>query len=286
MAGRKPRPQERRNDMIREYLTYLHTGRGYSANTIAAYEDDLRQFVLYAQGVNDGARWRDVSREMIQHYVACMDADGKSPATIRRHISTLRGLFAYQMQTGLRTDNPAKYVSTPQRGERIPEALPLSSVRQALMQCDKRTRALITLIVTTGLRLREALDVDTRKIDRERRSITVLGKGGFERVVFYTEETEKAIMEFKPNASGLIFGSWEQTAARWAVMRAFHGTGHYGSPHRLRHTFATVCLENGCDLETLRQLLGHRGIAVTQRYLHAGTEHQRQAYFKTAPKIN
>lgn len=271
--------------MIKEYLTYLHTGRGYSANTVAAYADDLRQFVLYARSFGKNARWRDVTREMIQHYAASMAADGKSPATIRRHVSTLRGLFAYQMQTGLRTDNPARYVSTPRRGERIPEALPICSVRQALRQCDNRTRALITLIVTTGLRLREALDVSTWKIDRERRSIKVLGKGGYERVVYYTEETEKAIREYKPNATGPIFGNWGQAEARWAVMRAFHGTGHYGSPHRLRHTFATVCLENGCDIETLRQLLGHKGIAVTQRYLHTGTEHQRKAFIKSAPKI-
>ena len=255
--------------MINEYIKYLTDGRGYSPLTAKAYEDDLRDFTRYAKTIDAGITWGRVTQGFIQSYVYTLHEAGAAAATIKRRVSALRGFYRWAMLRSLCNGNPARYVSTPKAGERLPQTLREKSVRAAMERADGTTRVIILLIVKTGLRLQELLDLDTNNFDTQTLSARVVGKGNKERTIYYDADTLQAVREYSGGRRGKLFAGLSQLDVRKAVSAAFAGTGETASPHRLRHTFATAMVESGCNVEALRQLMGHKDINTTQKYLHA-----------------
>ena len=255
--------------MIREYFNYLAKIKGYGSNTLAAYSQDLQDFYGFLLENHPRRGWYDVTRSIVEGYVAKMSDDGKAAATIRRRVSALRGLYSWAVNHGDVKDNPARWVSTPKVRERVPECVDRRAVDDAIKVSDLRTAALIALIADTGLRLQEALDLDTRNVDHERRRIFVKGKGGKERYVLYGDRVRELLNAYLGDRRGRVFARLGQLEARKEVGAAFAAIGHRASPHTLRHSFATSLIEGGASLEAVRELLGHGDIRTTQRYLHA-----------------
>lgn len=252
--------------MIKEFLNYQQRSKGASPCTIAAYGEDLKQFVAYVRGIDGGITWRSVTKEHVESWRNYMEDEKAARATIKRRISALRNFYRWLMGRGLAAENPAQYVQTPKLEKRLPETISEKDIRAAAAKADKQTAALILLIYASGCRISEALNIATNDIDKGRMAILIHGKGAKERWVFYDHTAQKALNAYAKGKSGKIFEGLEQRRVRESMAKVFGAMGVTASPHRLRHSFATDLLRKGCSLDAVQMLLGHEQVTTTQIY--------------------
>lgn len=264
--------------MITEFINYLERAKGHSPCTLCAYEKDLQQFARWAQEQDPSMTWGKVTQGFIEAYRNELEDTGRATTTIKRKISTLRSFYRWiQTRTGER-NNPARYVETQKNRKQQPHTVSQKAVTQATEKADRQTAALITLLYGSGLRIAEALALRTSDIDRERRTITVTGKGNKTRNTFYTEAARTTLNAYAQGKQGELFEGLTARDARRQVTQVFAEIGEKASPHTLRHSFATTLQENGCDLATISKLLGHASLSTTERYIHQATCTDKQKY--------
>lgn len=256
--------------MITDFITHITKVRGYSANTALAYGCALRSFSRYALSVDGGIGWRNVTQVLVESYVASMAGHGASAVTIRLHVSALRTFFGWLVRRGLMQGNPARYVSTPKPPCRLPSCVPSYSIERAISGAGLQAAAIIATLYDTGLRLSELLSIDTRNVEKWRHAIRIVGKGNRERIVFYRERTARLLNSYLGGRRGVVFPGLSPEDVRRIVYAEFDKLGVSASPHRLRHSFATGLLCGGASIEATRQLLGHKSVKTTQRYIHTG----------------
>lgn len=248
--------------MINEYINYLVNNRGYSVATATEYRKDLSKFVAWVKEKTTVTRWSDVEKTDIDNWVASMNADGLTATTIKRRVSALRGLYRFAFVMGIGTVNPAKYVSTPKKGHRLPIIADMERVSEAMgsNKGTAETRALLAIIAETGCRISEALNIRQTDIDPAAQSIRVHGKGDKERIVYYGEQTNQALRQLHTIGGGRLFTMGDRQA-RQAITDAIGS-----SAHTVRHLWACTMLQNGADLEVISALLGHRSVKTTEIY--------------------
>ncbi len=266
--------------MIKEFLDYQQRSKGASPCTIAAYRDDLKQFVAYLRGIEGDITWRSVTKAHVESWRNWLEDEKAARATIKRRISTLRSFFRWMVGRGYLAENPAQYVQTPKLAKRLPETISEKAIRAAAAKADKQTAALILLIYSSGCRISEALNIATNDIDKGRKAILIHGKGAKERWVFYDQEARQALNAYAKGKHGKLFEGLEQRRVREKIAEVFSPMGVMASPHRLRHSFATDLLRKGCTLDAVQMLLGHEHVTTTQIYaktalLTAETQYRR-----------
>lgn len=269
--------------MITEYINYLNHAKGASPLTCLAYKKDLHAFAIWAKAQDNNITWRTVTKGFIEAYRNQLEADGKSIATVKRHISCLRGFYRWMQAAMGEKENPAKYVETPKAKKLLPETLSKADILTAIGKTDKRTKALITLLYETGVRISEALNITTGDVNKQDCSIRIYGKGAKERIVYYGKATRNALNEYAKGRKGFVFVGLTQREARKNIAAAFSNSEAKASPHRLRHSFATSMVANGADLNTVRLLLGHENLNTTQVYLHTALPTIHNIYNITSP---
>jgi integrase/recombinase XerC/integrase/recombinase XerD len=278
--------------------------RGSAERTRRAYGVDLGNFAEWAggQGLGPGdLRHRDVRR-----YAAGLSNAGAAAATVARKLAAIRGLFGFLVRTGRAGANPAELVSSPKRGEKLPQVLTTEQMRTLLERIPARTplelrdRAMLELAYSCGLRCEEIVNLDTGSIDFESEQLRVLGKGSKERLLPVGEPAQRALRTYLDRGrhalaterrEGALFlsksgrrlsnsdvtrrlGLWTREAALAAGV----------SPHSLRHSFATHLLEGGADLRTIQELLGHASISTTQVYTRVDAARLRDSYAASHPR--
>lgn len=258
-----------------QYLRYITACKGYSANTIAAAANDITSFARWAQAAHKGITWHTVTKETIQEYATAMHEQGAAAATIKRRVSSLRSYGRYLVSIGALTKNPAKYVTTPKLKKTLPQTVDKAAI-DTVISWGGMVGAFTSLAYDSGMRLQEILDLNVAAMDFSKYTIRVKGKGGKERYTYFTETTAA----YFRNIKGRPFEGWTQIDARNAIARAFRALGRKCSPHTLRHSFATDLITNGCDIETVKQLMGHEDINTTSRYLNMPTKHLHEQYNK------
>ncbi len=269
--------------MINEYINYLNQAKGASPLTCLAYRKDLQSFAQWAKAQDNGITWRTVTKGFIEAYRNYLEEEGKAIATVKRHISCLRGFYRW-MQTAMgESENPAKFVETPKAKKLLPETLTKADIIAAIGKADKRTKALITLLYETGVRISEALNITTGDVNKQDCSIRIYGKGAKERIVYYGKATREALNDYAKGRKGYVFVGLSQREARKNIAAAFSNSEAKASPHRLRHSFATAMVTNGADLNTVRLLLGHENLNTTQVYLHTALPTIHDIYTATSP---
>ena len=260
--------------MISEYLTYLEQNRRVSDHTLRAYHNDLVTFVAWAKP--KGLRWSTLEKSDIDKWVSHLNTiAGYKPRTVKRMVSSVRSMLRWASINGKVETNAARYVQTPKPADTLPHPANISDLEKYLDTPISNARssmvhALIALLLDSGIRLDEALNLEIADFDKTTRTIKIHGKGNRERVVYYTERAARHLANYRPNlVAGKLF-TIDQRTARYAMYNELH-MAHLSSthPHAIRHAYATGMLANGCDIKTLSWLLGHKSVKTTELYTRA-----------------
>lgn len=270
---------KRERAMIQEYMTYLQSIRGLSENTALGYGKDLRSLVRWIREQHNGARWSTITREDIDSYIIYQQHRGLKPSTTNRHLSAISGLYNFMKREGMEIENPCKYESRRKVGERTPNTIDCHDLEKAYEKSIGVTRHLLGILVTTGARIQEVLDLNWSDINFETGAIHITGKGMKERMVYttpqVTDELQEAWRWAKP--TGRIFTIDQRTARHmiWEVLKRCSRARQL-SPHAIRHTMATHMASEGVNTTTLQRILGHSDIRTTQKYIDLGQVRVRE----------
>jgi site-specific recombinase XerD len=290
---------------VSSYLDRLSSRRRLSEHTVAAYRRDLAQFTRFcdARGVT---RLDDIDRRTVRGFVARLSDDGYAPRSVARKASAVRAFLDEAVRSGRLEASPAAGLARPRRPATLPKALPAGAVAGVLDRLGDRVgpgadgddpvalrdRAILEVLYGTGLRVSELAGLTVDDVPRGD-FLTVTGKGGKPRQVPFTGAARRALGDYLDRGRLRLAGP-HTGQALWVgvkggrldprgirrVVQATLGT----FPHALRHSFATHLLENGADLRTVQELLGHRELATTQIYTAVSRRHLRDTYDRSHPR--
>lgn len=287
-------------------MEYLTVELGLSANTRQAYERDLRLFCK-TLGFKNSDALVNVSREQITGYMTQLKEKGLAAATIARKLAAIKAFYRFMTAEGYMDANPAEVVEAGTKGIKLPRVLSEDEVVRLLNQPDItsaegfRDRTMLEVLYATGMRVSELINLTLERVDLNMKYIIAFGKGSKERIVplgsvaaeflqHYLEKVRPKLTHAGRNTNivFLAFGGHELTRQRfWQIIRAYGRKANINkalTPHILRHSFATHLLDNGADLRSVQELLGHSDISTTQIYTHLTNKRLRDIYAKAHPR--
>ncbi|MGA7356934.1 MAG: tyrosine-type recombinase/integrase [Candidatus Cybelea sp.] len=290
--------------LVRDLRGYLLTERKRSPLTVAAYERDLMEFTAFLRETEASAALQAVKPTQIRQYIAHLfDARGCDSRTVCRKLSSIRALYRFLKITGILENDPAAAIPGPSIAKKRPAPLKVDEVMKLLRTslagrsdaARRRDNAIMELFYASGMRRAELAGVRLADVDLAERTIRVTGKGNKERLVVINRAAADAIeayLRVRPRSAdpALFLGRGGKALTPkhvWRIFRAIYqisGVQKHASPHTLRHSFATHLVENGVDLETVRELLGHESLATTGVYLQLAMGHKRRAYDEAHPR--
>jgi integrase/recombinase XerC len=293
--------EQRKNDFIQ----YLRFEKRYSAHTIAAYELDLRQFQQYLEEEYEPLQVSDLSHFHIRSWLAALKDQQDKERTINRKISTLNSFFKFLLRTAVVETNPVSQLHALRLPERLPAYLKEGETHILLEVLDFEEgfkgftdRMICELLYQTGMRRGELAGLKEADIEWSLKQIRILGKGNKERLVPVSNELldrMKQYLEDKSNIKNadkdhfLVLESGQplyveyiyKTVKKYLSMAT---TLKKKSPHVLRHTFATHLLNNGANIQAIKDLLGHSSLASTQVYTHNNIERLKEIHQLNHPR--
>lgn len=285
---------------INSFLNYLKVEKNYSDNTIQGYHKDLLDYKEYLNGKNI----KDTNYKFIRNYLSYMFLKKYEKKTISRHISTLRSFYKYLVNENIISKNPMLLISNPKPDKKLPNFLYYDELEILLNIPDKETilglrdALILEMLYSTGIRVSELINIKLKDINFSDKKILILGKGSKERYVLYGN-TLKQILDLylknsrpklNKNSEYLILNKNGNKITDRGVRLIISNIlkkgelDYHVSPHTLRHTFATHMLDNGADLKSVQELLGHSNLSTTQVYTHITNERLRSVYLKTHPR--
>lgn len=288
-------------DYFREYLSYVRVEKGLASNSLIAYRTDLEKLKEWSEknGLNPLTLTRNDLREWL------IDLSGKrlSENSKRRVLSSLRGFYKFLIYEGHIKENPAENLDSPQKSLYLPKFLNQAEVELLFSQPDVSTetglrdRAILELMYSSGLRVSEAVNIQTRDIDLDGGVLTCTGKGSKTRKVpvgTSAVEWVKSYLSLRRKKESIEVENLFVTPAGRPVNRhMIHAfVKEYAekcglenvSPHTLRHSFATHLIQNRADIRSVQQMLGHADISTTQIYTHITDAHLKRSYEKFHPR--
>jgi integrase/recombinase XerD len=293
---------------IAEFAAYLRLERGQSPRTSEEYARDIELFAEFLEPGHPKTapffKLGSTTTSDVRRFVMELMGPRKyTPTSVRRKIAALRSYFALQKREGRRSDNPAQDVPPPKAPKRLPhvmsepEVTKLLRTRVAGKSDFQRLRdiAMMELLYASGIRRAELVGLNLSDVDLDRRIMRVIGKGNKQRAVFINQASADAIRAYlglRPRTPDeALFLSKRKTRLShrqaWVVFREFaqlSGLTKHVTPHVMRHSFATHLLENGADLMTIKELLGHESLSTTQIYTNVSLEHMRRSYEEAHPR--
>ena len=281
---------------INEFLDYLINEKGYSNYTIKSYNEDLLAFYMYL----DENNITNIDYNLIRSYLNYLYNLKFSNKSIARHISTLRSYFKYLLKENYIKENPMKLISNPKIPQKLPKYLNYNELEEILEIPNQstflglRNALILELLYSTGVRVSELVNIKLSDIDLLNKKIIILGKGNKERIVLFGNKAYELIVKYlnkrDTNCEYLFVNNNKNTLTDRGVRYIIDNIVKKSalkfkiSPHTLRHTFATHLLNNGADLKSVQDLLGHESIATTGIYTHVSIEHLRKTYLDNHPR--
>ena len=242
----------------------------------------------------------------VREYLAHLDGFDYSPATMARKIATMRSFYRWLERRGMIQGNPMALIRTPRQAKRLPKAIGVQEVEKLLAAPDVQTllgardRAMLETLYSTGIRVSELVGMDIQDIDEVGQALIVRGKGRRERIVplgshamaalqHYLQMRRRLNHELRGEDSVFINKGDSRISARSGRRKVTKYLKEAGldpeiSPHTLRHSFATHLLDNGADLRSVQELLGHQSLSTTQVYTHLTTQRMQEAYNDAHPR--
>ena len=292
---------------IQAFVDYLKFEKRYSPHTIRSYHDDLMQFCSFLETQFGTFNLKGISATFVRSWLASLKDEAVTSRTINRKISTLKSFFKFLLKQGTIENSPMGNVISPKISKRLPVFIKekdLADLTKSLHTNTEdwdglNTRMLITVFYSTGMRLSELINLKERQIDFSRKQLKILGKGNKERIIPAGVEllevikgymTEKRKVFEKTDDVLLVSPKGKRLYPKYAyklvrsILTDEIKTLDKKSPHVLRHTFATHLMNNGANLDAVKELLGHASLASTQVYTHNTIEKLKNVYKKAHPK--
>ncbi|WP_059170132.1 tyrosine recombinase XerC [Bacillus sp. FJAT-27445] len=294
------------NVYLKLFLEYLQIEKNSSQYTIEHYHRAISEFfdVMAEQGITDV---KDVQYHDARLFLTRLFGQKQARKTISRKISTLRSFYKFLLRENIVADNPFALVILPKREKRLPEFFYEDELEILFEACSadtplgQRNLALLELLYATGIRVSECCTISIRDIDFFLSTVLVMGKGSKERYVpfgskaaaalkLYIGDGRKKLLEGKPNQDALFVNHRGGPLTARGVRTILNGMIEKSSltgkihPHKLRHSFATHLLNNGADMRTVQELLGHAFLSSTQIYTHVTNEKLKKTYMAHHPR--
>lgn len=281
---------------IEKYLEYLKYERKLSDNTYQSYKNNLKQFKKYLIDNDIVNSSKDVSTEMLKEYLYQLNLSNKSKS---HYLTVLKSYYSFLTKEGVIKNNPTNAIKMPKIEKKLPNYLTIEEVDKLLdirleKPTDYRNKAMLELLYATGMRISELTNLKLSQVDFDDDIVRVLGKGKKERTIPLNDTAIFALKEYindyrpfllKLNTSEYIFinnfGNKISRQGFFKILKKLCVKAEINkevSPHTLRHSFATHLLNNGADLRTIQEMLGHSSITTTQIYTNVSTDILKENY--------
>lgn len=291
-------------DLVRAYENYLTKVKQASANTVASYMRDIRQ---YAQWLNEaeGVDVVDASQQNISAYLSHLEAEGRSGATLSRSLASLKNFYGYVVSTGFLEKTPVVEIHVDRGEKKAPQILSGKEIELLLSQpvCvdakGYRDKAMLEVMYATGIRVTELINLDLSDVNLELGVIKCAGAKKSRAIPLYPAAL-KALTAYLDNVRGSMIADLDEQAlfvnisgvrmsrqGFWKILKHYQSTAHIEkeiTPHTLRHSFAVHLLENGADIGSVQELMGHSDISSTQVYTQMINQKLKSVYAKCHPK--
>lgn len=293
-------------DGIKQFLIYCDIEKNYSRHTVIAYEHALGQFYDFLLEENgEIPQLHEIKTNDIRPFMSYLMDTGNKKSSLRLKIAAVKSFFKFCQKKRLTEKNPASLIPTPKREKKLPSFLLQNEIQELIENIKSedvvglRDKALTELLYSSGLRISEALQLNVTDINFSNKTVKVLGKGRKERIVPIGEKALSAISNYLVQRSKLktdnlekalflsVRGSRMNAVNAWRIVNRLmkeHTEAPQKSPHVLRHTFATHLLDNGADIQSVSEMLGHASLSTTQVYTHVSIERLKEAYNRAHPK--
>ena len=289
--------------LAESFLRYIRYEKNLSTHTVLSYKNDLFQFKAFLETIAPGCELQQVTPEQVREWIAALSEDGMSARTVSRKISSLRAFYRYLMAQSVIAGSPVNDVRVPKVRKKLPVYLRRDTMDELLDDVEYgddfegiRNKLIIEMFYNTGIRRAELIGLHDDDVRAE--EIKVTGKRNKQRLVPYGPELAALIADYRkarreagfahtdyffikkdgePLYPQLVYRVVKQALSQVCTLEK-------KSPHVLRHTFASVMLNNGAGLNSVKELLGHHSLASTEVYTHITFEELKQSYNQAFPK--
>ena len=291
-------------DLISAYENYLTKVKQASSNTISSYMRDIRQYAEWLR-INEDIDVVDATQLNIGDYLSHLDEEGRSAATKSRTLASLKNFYAYVVSSGFLERTPVTEIKIDRGEKKMPQILTGREIELLLAQpaCvdakGYRDKAMLEVMYATGIRVTELIDLDVDDVNLEQRIIKCRGSKKTRVIPLYPAAYKALSVYLREIRSGMV-ASLDESAlfvnisgvrmsrqGFWKILKHYQTTAHIEkeiTPHTLRHSFAVHLLENGADIGSVQELMGHSDISSTQMYTQLVNQKLKSVYEKCHPK--
>ena len=288
------------------FIQYIKFEKRFSPHTVMAYESDLDQFFRYALETYETELPADVNHSMVRSWIVSLMENKITPKSITRKVTALKSFYKFLLRNGDITTNPMQKVQAPKISKRLPVYVEEQNMKILFSEVDfgegfigVRDRMLMELFYATGMRLSELVNLTERDFDLGNCQVKVLGKRNKERLIPFADPLKALVIQylgekrkqaFSEQSERFFVGKDGQPISPkkpYTIVNKYlkqATTISKKSPHVLRHTFATHMLNNGADLNSVKELLGHANLSATQVYTHNTIEKLKKVYKQAHPR--
>ena len=291
------------DDLIEEFLDYLEYERKYSFHTVENYERDLTKYKEYLK--KEKISFNNLDYSKVADYTIFLKTCGYSSSSINRHLSSIRTFYTYLINLGKVNNNPFKLIKGPKNEKKLPNYLKYDEFLDIIRVCDSsdlgvRNLLILEMLFATGVRVSELVNIKLDDIDVKNREIKIFGKGGKTRIVYFNKVCQEVLINYLNNnrssllknkkSNYLLLNHLGNKLTRRGVEDILDkiikksSLKHKISPHTLRHTFATLLLNEGMDIREVQELLGHKNLSTTSIYTHVSNGELRKVFLKYHPR--
>jgi len=294
-------------DHLKHFIRFLQMDKGMAQNTVTSYERDLKSYFHYLNKVEEIQSLNGVQRIQIVHFLAFLKDQGKSAKTLARHIASIRAFHQFLLRENITDHDPTVHIETPKSERSIPKVLSLAEVEKLLDTPQPedhfglRDKAMLELLYATGIRVSELISIDIEHVHIGMGFVRIMGKANKERIIplgsaaataikQYLDQGRQQFISAKHQEDALFLNHLGKRLTRqgfWKILKKLTKTAGISqelTPHTLRHSFATHLLENGADLRSVQEMLGHADISTTQIYATVTKTRLKDVYSKFHPR--
>lgn len=295
-----------KDELLDQFISYLRFERGYSEKTVESYSTDLYEAKKFWQQNGGFNGWQKVTERDIQIYLQHLADRKLARSSQGRQMSSLHSFYHFLIKRRIIKIDPTQTIVVRRGEKKLPQFFYQTEIKQVFdsLQGDKpltvRNLALFELFYATGMRVSEVSGLTLKQIDLDLNTILVHGKGNKDRYVAFDDRAKNSLLNYLNNARPYLLRDKDEQhvflsnqgkaisvrGIQYVMQKTFNQAGISGKvhPHELRHTFATAMLNNGADMRSVQELLGHSSLSATQIYTHVTMAHLKSDYEKYFPR--